>query len=366
MAVASATAVFFIHQPETALISCSNKGGDLMWILLPALCVAVAHIAGDNVAVVPDMASLVGPDIYITTIFAYMVFGSLIAGLSAWIGVKSGYELLVVIKRLFGCRGKKILAIAILAVCIPASVLTGGYYCGWAIYKIIGLTPLVGMPLCLLLFSILAAGYGPELLKMSNYISLFLVPIVIVMILTCDLNAVRSINLSADVDWLLVCALIGYNVGGMRPVLVVETTAYLTQKGYKAIFLVILAKLFEGIITLVMAHLVLITQIDGPLALSGVCASIFGSNAVYFFDIILFCTFMNTMAPAMMVNAKQVSILTGVSFWPALFIAALLVYLGTFADFRMILKVMSFTGLFMAVFIIYTAYFLHKNGIKQS
>lgn len=337
-----------------------------MWMLLPALCVAVAHIAGDNVAVVPDMAALVGKDIYTTTIFAYMFFGSLIAGLSAWIGVKSGYELLVVIKRLFGCQGKKILAIAILAVCIPASALTGGYYCGWVIYKIIGLTPMIGIPLCLLMFSVLAAGYGSELLKLSNYISLFLVPLIIIMILTSDLNAVRNINLSANVDWLLVCALIGYNVGGMRPVLVVETAAYLTQKGYKAIYLVILAKLFEGIITLIMAHLVLIAQVKGPLALSGVYASLFGSNAVYVFDIILFCTFMNTMAPAMMVNAKQVSILTGISFWPALFIAAVLVYLGTFADFKTIMSVMSFTGLFMAVFIIYTAYFLHKNGIKQS
>ncbi|NLP41248.1 MAG: hypothetical protein GX348_03475 [Veillonellaceae bacterium] len=337
-----------------------------MWILLPALCVAVAHIAGDNAALVPDMAAIVGPDIYITTIFAYMVFGSIIAGLAAWIGVKSGYELLVVIKRLFGCRGKKILAIAILAVCVPASALTGGYYCGWAIYKITGLTPTIVVPICLLVFSVLAAGYASELLKISNYISLSLVPIVIIMMFTRDLSSIGNINFSANVDWLLVCALIGYNVGGMRPVLIVETAAYLTQKGYKAIFLVIIAKLIEGIITLVMAHLVIVAQVHGPLALSGVYASTFGSNAVYLFDIILFCTFLNTMAPAMMVNAKQVSILTGVSFWPALLIASVLVFFGAFADFKTIIEVMSFTGLFMAVFIVYTAYFLHKNGIKQS
>ncbi|MDD4599802.1 hypothetical protein SDC9_30265 [bioreactor metagenome] len=337
-----------------------------MWMLLPALCIAVAHIAGDNIAVVPDMAVSAGTDIYITTIVAYMLFGSLIAGLSAWIGVKSGYELLVVVKRLFGCRGKKMLAIVILAVCIPASALTGGYYSGWALYKIIGLTPFWGMPLSLLLFSVLAAGYGTELLKLSNYISLLLVPLIVVMMFASDLKAVASMNITWNVDWLLVCALIGYNVGGMRPVLVVETATYLAQKGYKAILLVILAKLFEGILTLFVAHLVLISQAYGPLALSGAFTSSFDNRAVFFFDIILFCTFMNTMAPAMMVNAKQVSILTGVSFWPALSIAAFMVYLGTFADFNTIILLMSITGLIMAAFIIYTAYFLHKNGIKQS
>lgn len=360
------TASLSYHQPTTGLISCSNKGGDTMWMLLPALCIAVAHIAGDNVAVVPDMAAVSGVDIYVTTIVAYMLFGSFIAGLSAWIGVKSGYELLVVVNRLFGCRGKKILAIAILAICIPASALTGGYYCSWAIYRITGLTPIIGMPFCLLFFSILAAGYGSELLKLSNYISLLLVPIVIAMMLNCDLNLVADLNFTWNVDWLLVCALVGYNVGGMRPILVVETAAYLAQKGYKAIFLVLFAKLFEGLLTLIVAHLVIITQANGPLALSNAFATSFGFNTVFLFDIILLCTFINTMAPAMMVNAKQVSILTGFSFWPALLIAALIVYFWTFAEFDTIIRLMSCTGFIMAIFIIFTAYFLHKNGIKQS
>lgn len=337
-----------------------------MWMLLPALCIAVAHIAGDNIAVVPDMAVLTGPDIYLTTIVAYMLFGLIIAGLSAWIGVKSGHELLVVVKRLFGCNGKKILALTILAVCVPASALTGGYYCGLALYKISGLPVVLGAPLCLLIFSVLAAGYGQEFLKISNYISLLLVPIILVMIFVSNLNIAANISTAGKVDWLLVCALIGYNVGGMRPVLVVETASYLAQKGHKAIFLVVLAKFFEGLFTLLVAYLVLSSQTQGPLALSNVFANIFGGKAVYMFDIILFCTFMNSMAPAMMVNAKQVSILTGFSFWPALLTSMLLVYFGTFIDFATIIKIMSFTGLSMAVFITYTAYFLHKNGIKQS
>lgn len=336
-----------------------------MWMLLPALCIAIAHIAGDNVAVVPDMAAISGTGIYLTTIFAYMIFGSLIAGLAAWIGVKTGYELLAVVNRLFGCHGKKILAAMILAVCIPASALTGGYYGSWVIYKLSGLPSIIGMPLCLALFCMLAAGYGCEVLKLSNYVSLLLVPLIFAMVISSNISFPPSVGLSGNVDWLLVCALVGYNVGGMRPVLVVETAAYLAQKGYKAIFLVILAKLFEGALTLLVAHLVLVAQTHGPLALSEVCAGVLGNKLVYIFDVVLFCTFLNTMAPAMMVNAKQVSILTGVSFWPALIISAALVYCGTLADFSTIITAMSYTGSVMAIYIVYTAYFLHKNGIKQ-
>ncbi len=329
-----------------------------MWILLPAVYLAIAHIAGDNVAVVPDMAATLGEDIYATTIFAYIIIGSVVTGVSAWIGVKTGQELVAVVKRLFGSTGKKILAFTILSACIPASSITGGFYAGWVVCTLTGIPLPAATLFCVSLFSLLAAGYGQELLKISNYIALLLIPIVIIIFL--DQGFTPGVMKWSNINWILVSALVGYNVGGLRPALIVETAAYLSRKGYKAVYLVLLAKIVEGIFTLVMVHLVLQSKVHGPLALAGVVGKAFGADAVSIFYLVLFCTFMNTMAPAMKVNARQVSILTGLSFWPSLLVAGLTVCVGSFMEYSLILSVMSVTGLVVATFIIYIAYFLHK------
>lgn len=329
-----------------------------MWMLLPAVYLAIAHIAGDNVAVVPDMAAALGEDIYVTTIFAYIVIGSVVTGLSAWIGVTTGQELVAVVKRLFGCTGKRILALITLAVCIPASSITGGFYAGWVISMLTGLPVPAAIPVCVLIFSLLAAGYGQELLKVSNYVALLLIPIIIIIFFNHEFTPVTM--KWNNINWMLVSALVGYNAGGMRPALIVETAAYLSRKGYKAVLLVVLAKLVEGMFTLAMAHSVVLASVHGPLALTRVVDKMFGAGVVNLFSLILFCTFMNTMAPAMKVNARQISILTGLSFWPSLVVAALTVCIGSFMDYTVILSVMSGTGVIIAAFIVYTAYFLHK------
>lgn len=337
-----------------------------MWILLTAVYLAIAHVAGDNIAVVPDMAADIGADIYITSVFAYFIFGSIVAALAAWIGAETGLELLFVVKRLFGCFGKKVLAVIILSICLPASALTGGYFAGWILFTLTGIPLWVGMPLCIVVFSLLAAGYGKEILIISNYISLLLVPILLVTLYNYGVPSFMDLTVEGNVNWLLVCALIGYNVGGMRPILVVEAAAQLDRQGYKAIGMVILAKLMEGIITLAAAHLILITGAKGPVALIHAIGSFWGPFGILLANLILLCTFMNTMAPAMLVNAKQISLLTGLSFWPAMWFAGVAVGLFSFVNFAIILRIMSYTGVMMAVFIGYTAYFLHKYGMNQS
>lgn len=337
-----------------------------MWLLLPAVYLAIAHIAGDNVAVVPDLAALSGTKIYITTLLAYMIFGSIIAGLLAWIGIKTGQELLVVVNRLFGCSGKKILAMAILGVCLPASALTGGYYSGWVFSQITGLPLAIGIPFSLALACILAIGHGNELLKLSNYCGFLLVPLIIFTIISYEIEYLPSIQLGGSIDWVFVFALVGYNVGGMRPVLVVETAAHLSQKGWQAIYLIIIAKLLEGILTIVVAHLVILTGAQGPLALAGVFKKVWSIDLAFIFNLVLFCTFLNTMAPAMMVNAKQLSCLSGLNFRQAIILSAVIVCILSFTDFNIIIRILSCTGIIMAGFIIYTAYFLHKKGEKQS
>jgi len=251
-----------------------------MWVILPAVSLAIVHIAGDNLAVVPDMAAILGSSIYITTVVAYLVFGVLITGISAWIGVKTGQELIVVVRRVFGSRGKKLMALAIIAVCIPASALTGGYFSGWIINAASGIPHAYSSLLCITFFAVLATGGGNEFLRLSNYFSLLLIPALTLLAASFAFptQPVAPVLDIGDVNWSLVLALIGYNAGGMRPALVVEAAAYLTRRKNKAIILAVVAKLVEGVITLIVAHIVIVAGTEGPMALSGAVANRFGAH----------------------------------------------------------------------------------------
>lgn len=331
-----------------------------MWIFLPALYLAVAHIAGDNVAVIPDMAFYLPYDTFISTILAYIFFGAGLTGVVAWIGVHSKQELSALVKMKYGRRGKKILALTVLSVCLPASALTGGYYAGQMLQKILSVPQSLAIPLSLLLFSFLAAGYGKEVLKFSNYIALLLIPMTIFMMAATDFQLSVDKITRVNINWPILIALLGYNIGGMRTILTTEVAVCLAKKGYKTVFLITGAKLLEGLFTLAAAQLVLAAGTAGPLALAEIPGVYWGPAVGELFHIALFCTFMNTMAPAMMVNARQISVLSGWPFWPSLVFACLLVYLGSFLHFNQVIQILSFTGLGMAAFILYTAYLLNK------
>lgn len=341
-----------------------------MGVILPALSLAIVHIAGDNVAVVPAMASLLGNGIYATVFLAYMVFGSAVAGLSAWIGVKSGRELTAVVKRLFGMRGKMLLAFAVLAVSLPASALTGGYFAGQLLQHLTGIPYSLAVPICMVTCSILAAGYGSELLRLSNYLALLFIPAIGIMIIiifdTAPIVSFSSLISLEYTSWPLVLALIGYNAGGMRSALVVEAGSYFSSKNYTGVYLAVLAKFFEGFFTLLLAHLVLTSGATGLLPLPAVADRAFGSYLALGFDGILLCILINTMVPAMLVNTKQLSIIAKIRFWPALILASILVWLGSFVNLQLILMLMSGTGIIMTAFIGCIAYFLHKQEANKS
>lgn len=340
-----------------------------MGVILSALSLALVHIAGDNVAVVPAMASLIGNGIYSTVFLAYMVFGSIVAGTSAWIGAKSGRELTPAVKRLFGVRGKVLLALAVAAVSLPASALTGGYFAGHLIQQLTGIPYVWAVPLCIFVCCVLAADYGQELLRISNYAALLLIPAIGIMVvrLPDGITTISFINvLSLDnINWPLVLALIGYNAGGMRSVLVVEVGTYFAHKNYAGIYFAVLAKSFEGIFTLLLAHIALLGGY-GFMPLTTVAQQVFGSWLAVGFNSILVCILLNTMVPAMLVNAKQLTIITRLPFKLALILAGIVVWCGSFISLELILKLMSATGLLMIVFIGWVAYFLHKQGDNKS
>lgn len=338
-----------------------------MWMVLPAISLALVHIAGDNAGVVPDAAATGAGNIYLVIVLSYMVFGSLMTGVSAWIGARSGYELGVLVRRMFGCNGKRIFATAVLGVSIPASALTGGFFAGWLLAILTGIPQPLAMLLCLALFSFLASGRGGELLAVSNYTSLLLLPLLLVMLFFTDVSGPVTLVGSGDIDWQMVLALIGYNAGGMRPALAAEAATCVSKKGgAKAVYLAVAAKFVEGILTLAMATIVLHSEAKAPLALAGAAYSLLGPIGGMLFGLILFTTFVNTMAPAMMVNARQTAVITGLGFWPSLGLATLAVFLVDQFEYQTILKIMAVGGLGMAGFIAYTAAYLHKYGVKQS
>lgn len=322
---------------------------------------AILHIAGDNIAIVPDITLARGSNIYLEIILAYLVFGSMITGVLAWIGMITGQELNRVAGILFGCKGKHRLALITLIVCIPASALTGGYFSGVLIHTVSGLSIYWAVTLSLVIYSLLAAGIGNDLLKISNYIAFLLIPLVILLFWVNEYS-LQPIAYSVDqTDWVLIFALAGYNIGGMRSLLVVETSAYLLHKGYKTIWMSIGAKVSEGIFTLGLSYLILSTGTQGPFALLRAGINQFSSSTAIVFAVVLFCVFINTMAPAMMVNAKQISILTKLSFVTSLCIATAIVWLLSFIYYYNLLVIISIGTIALMIFLIFTAYRLHKH-----
>ncbi|SFL81853.1 hypothetical protein [Pelosinus propionicus] len=337
-----------------------------MWMILPICCLAMLHIAGDHVAVIPDLAGiLANKEVYVSTLYVFIILGLLFSTILVWVGVKTGEELVVVMKELYGLRGKKILAFVILSVCIPASALTGGYYASQILHSLTGISPFFASFICLSLFSVLAAGYGRCLLILSNYIGLLLVPLVLIFLILFEFKLDIVMPRLSSVNWLLALGLLSYNVGGMWSILVVEMGAYLSQKGHRAISLILLAKSVEGVFTILIAYLVLAANISGPLALTGIVSKVGGTVMVFTFNIILFCTFTNTMVPAMLVNARQVSSIIQLSFLPALTLAGIIISLVSCMNFITILWIMSYSGFIMIIFIIYTAYLVHKYKKNQ-
>lgn len=333
-------------------------------MLLPALSLAVVQIAGDNAGVVPDAAAQAGTGIYIVVFLAYMVLGAGLTGVSAWIGVRTGTELAVVVRRLFGAGGKRVFAVITLGVSVPASALTGGYFAGWLVHTQTGLPQAAAAALCLAFFTLLAIGYWQELLVVANYCSLLLLPVIIALLATAAGHVAPQPLPSPSVDWPLALALFGYNAGGMRPALAAETAACLARRGGRAVALTMAAKLVEGILTLFMAYIVISAGTAGPMALAAAAEKSFGSGGGVF-SAILFCTFATTMVPAMVLNGRHFACCTGLTYRPAAMLAGVAVYLTTFLAYGTTLAIMAGTAVATTAFIGYTAYTVHKMGRKQ-
>lgn len=336
-----------------------------MRMIMPVLSLAMLHVAGGNLGVVPDAAAKLGSDVYAVTVSAYMVFGAALAGLSAWIGARTGHELGVVAKRLFGQSGKWWFAVATLAISLPASALTGSYFAALIFTWLTGLPVTLTALVCLTVFAGLALWHRPELMVVSGYLSLGLFPLLAAMVYLQPPTPVPGLGEAGSIDWGLVAALVAYNAGGMRSALVAEAATCLAHRSAKAVCLTVAAKGLEGLLTLAAAYVVIGSGGSGPLALLDAAEDLLGPVGAPLLGLVFLALFLNTMVPAMTVNARQTAILTGLGQRTSMLLATLAVYGLSFVPYGLILQLMAGACLLLLYFICATVRNLHKYASSQ-
>ncbi|MBU2700896.1 hypothetical protein Ga0466249_002007 [Sporomusaceae bacterium BoRhaA] len=338
-----------------------------MWMLLPALLLASMNIAGNNLALVPDMIILYGAPVFTTLVVAYLLISSMITALSAWMGMTAKEELFVIIKQLFAFAGKRWLALAMLAISLPASALTGCVFSGSIVYTVFGIPSEWAMLFSLLFFWLSSLSLHNWILAIAKYLTVCSIPLFfIVGMMQLSQTFWQQTLLWGPVNWTLVFAFVGYNTGGIRPALMVEASACLSKKGYQVIGAAVLSKLIEGCFTFLMALVVYSADIMGPNSLLGLAEKISGPLGRTIFAFFLYGLFLNTMAPAMKVNIKEVGTLLGISNGWSTLITLFGIYSISQCSIYTILQGMSVSGLLMIVLNIYTAYRLYFKMSRRN
>ena len=321
----------------------------------------ITGIAGGNVALVPFLTARLDGEIYGTIFFFFFLLGTVTAAISAWIGVRTGVELPVMAHKVFGRTGKMVLAVLTLAVSLPASSLTGGLFAGWALQNITGWPFSVSVAVCLTTAALLACGWGREMLKLSNRVAVLMVPAAAALLLA---KGPLALPPPAAWGWKInlpvVMALWGYSAGGMRPALMAEAASYMRKKGECVVWLAVAAKLLEGLITMGIAYVALRDATGVPLALVEAAGLWWGEVGRKGMTIVLLCVFLNIMAPAMMVNARQMMNLTAVPYSAAMVLSLLCVIGGATLGLESLINILMWTGLGMIAYTVTAAWLAHK------
>lgn len=316
------------------------------WGFLAIISLAVTNIAGDNIAVVPVMAAIFSDDIYEVIIIAYFAIGACLAGVSAWIGAVANDELSQTVEWSSGVLGGDLLAGTILGVCLPASALTGGFFAGTLLAATIGIAQQYGTLLVLVVYSLFVLYKNKKCVQWINAVSLITIPLVI---MGCWQFGQLYTGLREDLtvqinQWTLIWALVGYNVGGLRPILLVEAGAYLNSP-WAAAGIAVAAKWLEGIITLLFAYVVVRSGAAGLLPIGQILETQGGTVGRILFVLSFLSIFFSCMVPAMAVNAHQIRKLTGVQCVHALIWALLIVLSITFLGLETLLEILAVAGI---------------------
>jgi hypothetical protein len=334
-----------------------GKGGIMMdvkrvpkaygWLGLSFMTISltIANIAGDNVAVVPVLAAELGYNIYKVVVIAYFGIGAILAGITAWIGAVTQDELPQTIEWVVGTHAKDLLGWSTLAVCLPASALTGGVFSGAILAEAFGIPYAQGALICLMVYTYMVLYRNKKLMVWINGFTLLLVAILVYVCMPSNLMTGLSKHtlLLGDSNWTVIWALVGYNSGGLRPVLLAETGTRLSCR-WTAVGIAVAAKWLEGMVTLIFAYAVIETGASGILPLGQIFAKQWGTPGHLLFIIGCLTIFFSCMVPAMVVNTHQIKGLTGMSCTYALLWAFILVVSIMFLGMENLLIILSVAG----------------------
>jgi hypothetical protein len=325
---------------------------NIKWMLLTTIFLAIANTAGDNVAVVPALAVILRQDIFPIIWVSYFGVGACLAGISAWIGAVTRDESSVGwnIEK----HSRHWITWAVLCVCLPASALTGGIFSGALIAGVLHIPQTYGALLGLTVYTIFVLCRDKRQIIWTNIVSFICVPVLLYSCLG-DSHTTATVYqasiLQQDDKWAVIWALVGYNAGGLRPLLLAETGNYLGCR-WTSVIVAVAAKWLEGLVTMVFAYAVVKTGVTGMLPLGQILEIEWGWLGRYFFTIGFIGLCFSCMVPAMAVNAYCIKELTGGGYICALFEALIIVFFGTLLGTQKLLWVLSFTGMGAALVII--------------
>lgn len=322
------------------------------WLLLTTLSLTITNIAGDNVAVVPALAVVLRHNIFPIIFVAYFIVGSCLAGIAAWIGAVTRVESPVGYS---GRSSSRMIAWAIICVCIPASALTGGIFSGALFASVLNIPQTYGTLIGLAIYTSFVLYREKKHISWANIVSFICVPMFIYGCL--HENYVTHIFRQTFIippleGWGIIWALVGYNAGGLRPLLLAETGKYLGCR-WTSVLMAVAAKWLEGLITLLFAYVVVNTEVAGMLPLGQIFELQWGSLGRYICAIGFSGLFFSCMVPAMAVNAHCIKQLAGGTYTYALWCSMLVVFSSTFLGIEKLLWILSITGMGAAMMMIY-------------
>jgi len=338
---------------------------NVKWLLLTTLFLVITNTAGDNVAVVPALAVVLQEDIFPIIWISYFVVGACLAGISAWIGAVTRDESSVGWN--IGKQSSHWIFWAVLGVCVPASALTGGIFSGALIAGVLHIPQTYGALLGLTVYTTFVLWRDKRQIIWINIVAFICIPILLFSCLG-DSQVTETVYKASILQqgdkWAVIWALVGYNAGRLRPLLLAETGNYLGCR-WTSVIIAVAAKWLEGLITMVFAYAVVKTGVDGTLPLGQMLEMEWGWQGKCFFIIGFIGLCFSCMVPAMAVNAYCIKELTGGGYVCALFGALIVVFIGTLLGAQKMLWVLSFSGMGATLVIITVFWYVLRRDFRH-
>jgi len=283
------------------------------WVAILLLFLG-SFMGGDNLIFVPDLAGRNGNSLFPQIMLAYLVTGSVVYGLAAWLGSYKGLPLDQLCKVYWGERGLRSQAVISLMVAIPACALTGGYFAGLLLEKLWGVEWSSGALLSLgLALGLACAGTNGCVKKTGIIFSLTVVAVIMVL---AGVSAVSFHHQPVrgpfeNLLWPTVAVMVAFNSGGIMPQLVTEVAARYYGDVKVAVTVAMGAKIIEGVLTGALAWSVVRQGAGGPAAVVELVQLMAGDRAGLIWGLLVYAALVVFLAPILAACAIQMGNLLG-------------------------------------------------------